>query len=113
MSEIERVQIFNSELQREFNLYVRKSRLLAFSALINEDRSLLTRPPNPMPGLSWGGMLGLDAIFAQRPKKFPTNDILDWLRRNVLITPAVTNNELEQALERFAAIYPPDASEDA
>ena len=110
---VEQVRIFNSEVSTHYYLYVRPDRLFAFKEFVLTDRRPGTPPPT-MPGLSWSAILGLDAIFHQRPKKFPTNDILLWLQEQVDdIT--VSLAEIEDALERFSRQFPPDvsATEDA
>ena len=56
-----------------------------------------------MPGVSWDAIKGLDCIFDRRPKKFPVDDILNWL---VSLFPdvntSVTKDEVIYALERFS-----------
>jgi hypothetical protein len=111
MSE-EQIQIFNSELNRNFSLYIRPERLHAFYQFLLRERHA-DRQPDPVPGISWAASLGLDAIFAKRPKKFPSNDIMIWLAFGVTATPEVTKAEVEYALERFATVHPPDVAEDA
>jgi hypothetical protein len=106
----QQISIFNSDSNRPFNLYVRTDRLQAFHDFIIGERHPEYRS-SPMPGVSWAVMAGLDAIFARRPKKFPVHDILSWLANS--LHPAVTTDEIEHALERFSALYPPDVSEDA
>lgn len=109
---VEQVQIFNSEFNKNFDLYVRRDRIEAFYRFLLTERHP-DRRGNSMPGISWGAVLGLDAIFARRPKKFPVHDIILWLKEGCVVTPEVTGDEIEYALERFSAMYPPDASEDA
>jgi hypothetical protein len=105
------VQIYNSEYGRSFNLYIRLDRLQEFKEFVKRER--YERQPSSMPGLSWPALLGLDAIFARRPKKFPVEDLLDWLASGIQDNPPVTKPEIEYALERFSSLYPPDISEDA
>jgi hypothetical protein len=108
-----KVSIFNSDLQRNFDLFVRKDRLKAFY-----DFTIGERHPErtaSMPGLSWAAMLGLDAIFERRPKRFPVQDILTYLAGSCTAhtNDSVTPPEIEYALERFSMLYPPDISESA
>jgi hypothetical protein len=115
MDEIKQISIVNSEYGKPFNLYVRSDRLKAFYQFMIDERHP-ERKSDPMPGASWAVVLGLDAIFARRPKKFPVDDILLWLASGIIPHPdfpRVTKTEVEYALERFSAMYPPDASEDA
>lgn len=109
---VEEVQILNSEINTRYYMYVRKDRLGAFYSFLLTNRSN-TPVPN-MPGLSGAGIAGLDAIFERRPKKFPVHDILVWLcaRLGSPVNPPVTVYEIENALERFAKIYPPDIGAD-
>jgi hypothetical protein len=109
-----KVSIFNSDLQRDFDLFVRKDRLAAFREFAASDR----RPGHdaPMPGISWTATLGLDAIFERRPKRFPAQDILAYLAGYCTAHShgdPLTPPEVERALERFSALYPPDVSESA
>lgn len=101
------VRIRNSENATDYYLYIRKERLQAFHELLSQ------RPyrdiPAGMPGLGWQAMLGLDAIFEKRPRKFPVYDILTYLANG---TDASTT-EVEKTLERFSTQYPPDVAETA
>jgi hypothetical protein len=112
------ISVFNSEAQRNFNLYVRQDRLLAFHNFLMRNRCPDT-PSSVMPGISWGAVLGLDAIFERRPKRFPVSDILTFLaedyKNNTLPSslPPPTSAEIEKVLGLFAAEYPPDVSEGA
>ena len=115
--DIEHVRIRNSENNTDYYLYVRKDRLDEFIRFVMANRTP-ERKVNPMPGLSWAAICGLDAIFDRRPKKFPTDDIIKWLQVTVTIIwqypdPLITNDEIEYALERFSEVRPPDVSEDA
>jgi len=115
MDEIKQISIVNSEYGKPFNLYVRSDRLKAFYRFMINERHPEYKS-NPMPGVSWAAVMGLDAVFARRPKKFPVNDILLWLSNDCIPHsdfPRITKDEVEYALERFSAVYPPDASEDA
>ena len=108
------VRIRNSENNTDYCLYVRKDRYRAFQNFLNRNRCPDT-PPG-MPGLSWGAMLGLDAIFEKRPRKFPVYDIITFLAKDYIphsSCPAVTLPEIEKTLEKFAAQYPPDVAESA
>ena len=110
--DVQKVSIYNSELGRHFELYVRRDRLSEFCKLVLAGRQ--PDAPQGMPGLSWAAVTGLDAIFAKRPKKFPVYDIQAWLQQ--VLTgqePPVSKPEIEKALERFSAAYPPDISESA
>ena len=112
---IEQVRILNSELATHYYLYVRGDRVREFYAFITADRKPDLQP-SPIPGLSWSAVLGLDAIFAKRPRKFPTHDLLVWLRDSQkgylgeYPNPTITLPEIENALERFSAVYPPDVA---
>jgi hypothetical protein len=106
---VQQISVFNPEHGKPFNLYVRPDRLLAFRDFVARDRR--PAPPPAMPGLSWAAVMGLDAIFAQRPKKFPVEDILLWLANDC--APPVSVHEVECALERFSLLHPPDVSQDA
>src|ERR1700675_1612075 len=106
-SNVLEVRIKNSENSTDYYLYVRKERLQAFHDLLNSNRAPET--PAGMPGLSYGGMLGLDAIFEKRPRKFPVYDILGWLAGES----GASRAEVEKMLEKFAALYPPDITETA
>lgn len=111
---IQEVRIRNSENHTDYYLYVRKDRLKAFYDLLNRNRCPET--PSGIPGLSWSAMLGLDAIFEKRPRKFPVYDIVEFLRTDYVphsSCPAVTAPEIEKTLERFASLYPPDVTETA
>ena len=110
----EQVRIRNSENNTDYYLYVRKDRLDEFIQLVMADRAP-DRKASPMPGLSWAAICGLDAVFDRRPKKFPTSDIMNWLRWIILdqFHVNVEQGEVEYALERFSAVRPPDVSEDA
>jgi hypothetical protein len=101
------VRITNSENQTNYFLYVRKDRLEAFHNLLNGNRAPNT--PAGMPGLSWGAMLGLDAIFEKRPRRFPVYDIVGYLAAES----GASRPEVEKVLEKFAALYPPDITETA
>jgi hypothetical protein len=105
---IEEVQILNSEINTRYYMHVRRDRLAAFSAFVVSDRR--TAAMAAMPGLSGAAIAGLDAIFAHRPKKFPVQDILNWLCGRVIAYPPVTTHEIEDALERFSVVYPPDVA---
>lgn len=109
-SNILEVRINNSENSTDYFLYVRKDRLEAFYTLVYTDR--FVGAPQGMPGLSWSAMLGLDAIFEKRPRKFPVYDIITWLYTGC-VKPGLTRPELEKALEQFATMYPPDVAETA
>jgi hypothetical protein len=106
-SNVLEVRIRNSENNTDYYLYVRKERLQAFHDLLNSNRAPET--PAGMPGLGWSAMLGLDAIFEKRPRRFPVYDILGWLAGDTDASRA----EVEKALEKFAALYPPDITETA
>jgi hypothetical protein len=106
-SNILEVRIRNSENSTDYYLYVRKDRLQAFHDLLNSKRAPET--PAGMPGLSWGAMLGLDAIFEKRPRKFPVYDILGFLAGDS----GASGAEVEKTLEKFAVLYPPDVTETA
>jgi hypothetical protein len=106
-SNVLEVKIRNSENHTDYYLYVRKERLQAFHDLLNSNRAPNT--PDGMPGLSWGAMLGLDAIFEKRPRKFPVYDILRYLAADS----GASGAEIEKTLEKFAALYPPDITETA
>lgn len=117
MSDSFKISVFNSEQQRNYDIFVRLDRLLAFYNLVNRARKPDT-PAATMPGLSWGAFMGLDAIFERRPKKFPTHDILaflakDYNERFYSEIPLATTAEIEKALEVFSTIHPPDVSEPA
>jgi hypothetical protein len=111
---IEEVRILNSENHTHYYEYMRSNRLKAFYDFIVKDR----RPNNSpkMPGLSGRALAGLDAIFARRPAKFPYQDILKWFRDEQKTylgdypNPTITVEEIEDALERFSELYPPDVS---
>ena len=106
---VEEVQILNSEINTRYYMYVRRDRLAAFRLFVLSDRRTVTVPG--MPGLSGAAIAGLDAIFDRRPRKFPVQDILSWLQGRIgAAEPPVTAHEVEDALERFSAVYPPDAS---
>lgn len=110
------VQIFNSEYQKLFTLYVREDRHKAFGQFVLDERYRREAagepepPSSVIPGLSWGAIMGLDAIFARRPKKFSTEDIVKWLQGDLI---PLTKGEVETGLEKFSQLYPPDVSEDA
>lgn len=115
-SNVIKAVIFNSDAGRKFDLYVRKDRYIAFQEFLMRRRWRGEYQPavSPMPGISWGAFMGLDAIFDRRPKSFPVCDILQFLADDIHPgdeAPAVTVHEVEAALERFAAQYPPDVSE--
>lgn len=112
---VEQVRIFNSEVSTHYYLYVRPDRLFAFInfAVANRQPDYVA---SPMPGLSWSAFLGLDAIFAKRPKKFPAADILLWLQEQIKEKTngvLVGTIEMERILELFSREYPPDVGEDA
>ncbi len=108
----EQVCIRNSELKTDYYLYVWTDRLSDFVAMAVGNRQANVSAPS-MPGLTWAAILGLDAIFAQRPKKFPVEDILKWLqqqineRTNGIVIPIP---ELEKLLELFSQFHPPDVA---
>jgi hypothetical protein len=110
-SNVLEVRIQNSENNTAYFLYVRRDRLEAFYNFLNANRCPET--PKGMPGLSWAAMMGLDAIFEKRPRKFPVYDIINFLANDVHSTPAVTAPEIERTLERFGTVYPPDVAESA
>jgi len=109
---VEQIPVLNSEINTLYNLYIQADRLREFYRMILGNR-WSGRPPSAMPGLSWGAILGLDAIFDRRPKHFPVKDILVWLRDNITAytgvtpDPPVTLDELEGQLVRFADAHPP------
>jgi hypothetical protein len=108
---IEEIQILNSEINTRYYMYVRRDRLGAFCNFVLSDRRTVPQPG--MPGLNGAGIAGLDAIFDRRPRKFPVQDILAWLCRQAAASPGsppVTVHEVEDALGRFSAVYPPDAA---
>ena len=108
MPDEQQVRILNSENGTHYFLYVRPERLVAFVGLASQGGG---EPPGAgMPGLSWSAILGLDAIFSRRPKRFPVRDILLWLQG---LAPGSSLPRLEAALGRFSALHPPDACEDA
>jgi hypothetical protein len=111
-----KVSIFNSDLQRNFDLFVRKDRLKAFYDFTLGERH--SERLASMPGLSWAAISGLDAVFERRPKRFPVHDIIAHLAGSCTAHALshdvpVTPSEIEYALERFSAVYPPDVSESA
>jgi hypothetical protein len=113
-----RISVYNSDAGRKFDLRIRKDRYKAFQAFLMRRRwNGEYRPVSGgMPGLSWAAIMGLDAIFERRPKKFPVRDILRHLADDSVPgggAPAVTPHEVESALEAFSSVYPPDVSEDA
>lgn len=105
------IRIKNSENNTHYYFNVRSDRLKAFYNFLNRNRCADT--PQGMPGLSWGAILGLDAIFEKRPLKFPVADIVNFLANDYIphsSCPAVTSAEIEKTLERFATQYPPDVA---
>jgi hypothetical protein len=113
-----KIAVYNSDAGRKYDLYVRKDRCLAFHKFLMDRRWRGEyQPAAPgMPGLSWAAFMGLDAIFDRRPKSFPVRDILQWIANDIIPgggAPAVTPHEVESALEKFSAVYPPDVSENA
>jgi|SRR5208337_1389242 len=113
-SNVEEIKVLNSENSTHYYLRVRKDRLKAFYEFIMADRRTVFVPG--MPGLSGAAIAGLDAIFDRRPFKFPAHDLLAWFRDNQTAylgaspSPPIGTMEIEHALERFAAAYPPDVS---
>lgn len=105
------VRINNSENNTAYYLYVRRDRLTAFYQFLMRNRCPET--PKGMPGLSWAAMLGLDAIFEKRPRKFPVYDIINFLVNDYHSTPPATAPEIERVLEQFATQFPPDVAETA
>jgi len=111
---VEEIRILNSENNTHYYQYLRRDRTRAFYEFILADRRTVFIPT--MPGLSGAGIAGLDAIFDRRPLKFPVHDIVAWLRDNQKAylgeypNPTITAQEIEHALERFAALYPPDVA---
>lgn len=111
---VEEIRILNSENNTHYYQYVRRDRIRAFFEFIISDRRTVFIPS--MPGLSGAGISGLDAIFDRRPHKFPVHDIVKWFRDNQKAylgeypNPTITAQEIEHALERFAALYPPDVA---
>jgi hypothetical protein len=101
------VRIRNSENSTDYYLYVRRDRLQAFHDLLNSNRAPET--PAGMPGLGYAAMLGLDAIFEKRPRRFPVYDILGYLAGDT----GASRAEVEKVLEKFATVYPPDITETA
>ena len=110
---LEEIRIFNSENNTHYYLYIRKNRIQEFFSLITKDRHT-AGSVSLMPGLTWAAVLGLDAIFDRRPEKFPVQDILHWFRDHQkqylgeYPNPTITVREIENALERFSTLYPPD-----
>jgi hypothetical protein len=112
------ISVFNSTTGKKHALFVRRDRFKAFQEFLMRRRWCGEYQPGPpgMPGLSWAGFMGLDAIFDRRPKSFPTHDILQFIANDIIPgggAPAVTPQEVEKALEAFSAVYPPDVSETA
>lgn len=110
------ISVYNSASGKKHTLHVRKDRLAAFYEFVMRRRQVGEYKPEPpgMPGLSWSAMLGLDAIFERRPKSFPAEDILQWIADDLHPgAGAATSHEVEKALEKFSAVYPPDVSESA
>jgi len=109
--DVVKISVFNSVVGKNFDLYIRKDRLLAFYDLVMTRRNTGEYKPEPpgMPGLSWSAIQGLDAIFERRPKKFPAHDIVQHFCRAGDATP----QEIEKALEVFSTMYPPDVAESA
>lgn len=111
-----KISVFNSDAGRKFDLHVRKDRYKAFHEFLMRRRWNGEYQPavSGMPGLSWAAFMGLDAIFDRRPKNFPARDIVQFLADDTLLGDGiVTSHEVEAALERFSAIFPPDVSENA
>lgn len=110
------VRMLNSENNTNYFQYLRLDRLKSFYDFIVTDR----RPSHcpKMPGLSGAAIAGLDAIFDRRPAKFPYIDVLRWMRDNQkeylgeYPNPTITIEEIEDALERFSAVWPPDVRGD-
>jgi hypothetical protein len=111
-----KISVPNSATGKSHALYVRRDRLAAFYEFLMLRRASGEYRPEPpgMPGLSWSAFMGLDAIFDRRPKSFPTQDILQWIADDLHPgAGAATPHEVEKALEKFSAVYPPDVSESA
>lgn len=113
---VEEIRVLNSENNTHYYQYVRRDRIRAFYAFIVADRQTVPAAQITMPGLSGPAIAGLDAIFDRRPLKFPTHDLLAWFRDNQKAylgdypNPTITTQEIEKALERFSAVYPPDVA---
>src|SRR5271157_6250563 len=111
-SNIIEIRVLNTELSTHYYLHVREDRIRAFYDFMAQDRRAVPAPA--MPGLSGRAIAGLDAIFHRRPSKFPAHDLLAWFRDNQAAylgtqpEPAIDAPEIEDALERFSALYPPD-----
>jgi hypothetical protein len=115
-SNVLKISILNSDAGRKFDLHVRRDRLKAFYELLMRRRCNDEYQPaaSGMPGLSWSAFMGLDAIFDRRPKSFPARDILQFLADHTIpVGGPFTPHEVESALERFSALFPPDVSENA
>jgi hypothetical protein len=113
---VEEIRVLNSENNTNYYLYVRRDRIRAFYDFVLADRQTAPAAQVAMPGLSGPAIAGLDAIFDRRPFKFPAHDLLKWFRDSQKAylgeypNPTITTQEIEKALERFSAAYPPDVS---
>ncbi len=103
------VRVLNSENNTYYYFTVREDRLRDFYQFIVKDRHPVYRPITAWDmGLSYAATFGIKSIFCRIPEKFPSSDILTWLRNEQKTylgeypNPTIAIPEIEDALGRYA-----------
>jgi len=104
------VRIKNSENNTFYYFAAREDRLKAFYQFIVADRKTV---PGPfIPGISGMALEGSKCLFTSQFNKFPSMDVLAWLRDQQKTylgeypNPKIEIPEIENALERFGLVTP-------
>jgi hypothetical protein len=105
---VEEVRVMNSEIHTHYYMYIRRDRLVGFYDFMLRNRKTVSF--GLLPGYSAATVLGLSAIFAHIPSKFPITDIIHWLRdeqKNYLGSypnPTLTAEEICTALAEYSRV---------
>ena len=106
------VRVLHGGNHTHYYLTVRDDRLAQFYDFILEHRSSLTAQTSEelLPGVSAAAVTGLSAIFTNIPNKFPIQDIITFLRADMMFwrcpEEVVKLPEVTAALVRFGQSVP-------
>jgi hypothetical protein len=116
------INIKNLESKTYFSVFLRSDRLADFYRFALENRTQVPVSNSArMPGLSYGAIRGITALFVKIPVKFPFDSLLEYVYASQPVptglvdnSSAFTHTELELLLARWAHTVPqlmPDGSD--
>jgi hypothetical protein len=116
------INIKNLESKTYFSILVRSDRLADFYRFAAENRTQVPASNSSrMPGLSYGAVRGITALFVKIPIKFPFDSLLEYIYASQPKATGLvdgpgefTHTELELLLARWAPTVPqllPDGSD--